>query len=119
MKTNTVHSIGIFCQVLAIAFFLVIVSAMGTAKAQSNQNSIVNLKQSTLNGLFTPTSADRFFEQGRRQMERERETLANPEHYLNSNILQVNTIDIKILDEMGETQPVPNFPEYSPQNQIE
>lgn len=116
MKTNTVHSIAIFCRALAIAFFLVIVSAMGTALAQ---NSAVNLKQSTLNGLFSPTSADRFFEQGRRQMEREAEILANPEHYLSDNILQLNTIDIKIIDEMGETQPVPNFPEYSPQNQME
>ena len=116
MKTNTVHSIVIFCRAFAIAIFLVIVSAMGTAKAQ---NTVVDLKQSTLNGLFTPTSADRFFEQGRRQMERETEILANPEHYLNGNILQVNTIDIKIIDERGETQPVPNFPKYIPQNQME
>ena len=116
MKTNTVHSISILCQALAIAIFLVIVSAVGTAKAQ---NTRPNVNQSSLNGLFTPTSADRFFKQGREQMEREIEILANPEDYLSGNILQINTIDMKIIDETGETQPVPNFPEYSPQNQME
>ena len=116
MKTNTVHSISIFCQSLAIAILLVIVSAMATAKAQDN---IPSFKQSSFNGLFTPTSADRFFEQGRRQMAREAEILANPERYYSGNILQVNSIDIKIIDDMGETQPIPNFPEDSPQNQLE
>ncbi|MDJ0649682.1 MAG: hypothetical protein QNJ60_13385 [Xenococcaceae cyanobacterium MO_188.B19] len=117
MKTNTLHSISIFCSSLAIAIFLVMVSAMGTAKAQNTLPN--NLRQSAINGLFTPTAADRFFEQGRQQMEREADILANPERYYNDRLLQVNTIDIKIIDENGEPQPIPNFPEDSLENQME
>ncbi len=116
MKTNTLHSISIFCSSLAIAIFLVMVSAMGTAKAQNTLPN--NLNQSTLNGLFTPTAAERFFEQGRRQMEREADILANPERYYNDSLLQVNTIDMKIIDENGEPQPIPNFPEDRLQNHL-
>ena len=115
MKTNTLHSISIFCSSLAIAIFLVIVSAMGTAKAQ---NTVPNINQSTINGLFTPTAADRFFEQGRRQMEREAKIIDNPERYQRDNILQINSIDINIIDEMGEPQSIPEFLENSPENQL-
>ena len=116
MKTNTLHSISIFCSSLAIAIFLVIVSAMGTAKAQ---NTVPNINQSTINGLFTPTAADRFFEQGRWQMERETKIIDNPERYQRDNILQINSLDMNIIDEMGQPQSVPEFLENSPENQLE
>lgn len=115
MKTNNLHSIAIFCNSLAIATFLVIVSAMGTAKAQ---NTLPNVNQSTFNALFTPTAADRFFEVGREQMEREAEILANPERYYDANLLQIQTIDINMINELGETEPIPNFSEDSPQNHL-
>lgn len=112
MKTNNLHSIAIFCNSLAIATFLVIVSAMGTAKAQ---NTLPNFNQSTFNALFTPTAADRFFEVGREQMEREAEILANPERYSREDILRTSTIDIKIIDETGEEIPISDFLEDSSQ----
>ena len=116
MKTNTLHFVSFFCTSLAIAIALVIIGAMGTAKAQ---NTVPNLNQSVLNGLFSPTSADRFFEEGRRNMEREREILAHPERYSSEGILQINTIDFKIIEETGETKPISNFSEDTPQQELE
>lgn len=117
MKTNTLHSISIFCSSLAIAIFLVIISAMSTAKAQNTLPN--NLNQSTLNGLFTPTAADRFFEQGRRQMQEEAKILDNPERYHGDGILQINSLDMNIIDEMGQPQSIPEFLEDSPENPME
>ncbi len=116
MKTNTLYSISSFCKSLAIALILVVISAMSNAQAQS---TVPNLNESSLNGLFTPTSAQRFFEEGRRNMEREAQILANPEHYFDGGLLQINTIDIKLIEETGETIPIPNFSEDSPQNELD
>ena len=111
MTTNTLHFVNLFCTSLAIAFILVIVTAKGTARAQT---TVPDLNQSDLNGLFTPTSAQRFFEEGRRNMEREEQILAHPERYRSEGILQINTIDMKVIEETGETKPIDNFPENSP-----
>ena len=116
MKTNALHFVSFFGTSLAIAILLVIVGAIGTAKGQTN---VPNLNQSVINGLFTPTAADRFFEEGRRNMEREREILTHPERYSREDILQINTIDIKIIDETGETIPIDNFPEDTPQQELD
>ncbi|MGK7953476.1 MAG: hypothetical protein AB4368_33010 [Xenococcaceae cyanobacterium] len=112
MNTNKLKVVSSFCTSLAIAIALVIVGKMNTAQAQ---NAVVppNLNQSSVNGLFTPTSADRFFEEGRRKFEREIEILTHPEDYYNGAILQIETIDMKVMDEMGETKTVPNFPDDS------
>ena len=112
MKTNTLHFVSIFCKSLAIAIVLVILGATATAKAQ---NAIPEIPASTTNGLFTPTSADRFFEEGRRNLEREAEILVNPEHYYREGLLQINTTDLKVIDEREETKTVPNFPDNHPQ----
>ena len=111
MKTNTLHFVSFFCTNVAITLILVIVGAMETARAQ---NTLPSFNQSVLNGLFSPTAAERFFEEGRRDMEREIEILAHPERYKSEGILQLNTIDIKIIEESGETKPIDNFPEVRP-----
>jgi hypothetical protein len=116
MKTNTLHFVSFFCTSEAIALVLVIVGAMGTALAQ---NTVPKFNESIVNGLFTPTSAQRFFEEGRRDMEREIEILAHPERYKSEGILQLNTIDIKIIEETGSTKPIDNFPEARPRSELD
>ncbi|MDJ0798207.1 MAG: hypothetical protein QNJ51_15535 [Calothrix sp. MO_167.B12] len=108
MKTNTLHFVSFFCTSLAIA--LVILGTIVTAKAQ---NTLPNLNQSVLNGLFSPTAAERFFEEGRRKMDKETQILVNPEAYKREDILQINTTDIKKIEETGKTKPVSNSPEDS------
>lgn len=112
MKTNTLHFVSFFCTSLAIAIALVIIGGMGTAKAQ---NAVPKLNQSVLNGLFSPTAAERFFEEGRRDIEREVKILAHPERYKREDILKIDTTDIKRIEETGKTKPVYNFPEDTPQ----
>ena len=111
MKNNTLHFVSIFCKSLAIAIVLVILGATATAKAQ---NTVPQIPNSVRNGLFTPTSADRFFEEGRRNLDREAEILVNPEHYYGEGILQINTTDIKVIDGEEETKTMPNFPDNHP-----
>lgn len=108
MNTNKLNVVSSFCTSLAIAIVLVIVGKMNTAQAQ---NAVIpELNDSSFNSLFTPTSADRFFKEGRRNFEREIEILTNPEDYYNGAILQIETIDMKVIDEMGNPKTVPNFP---------
>ena len=52
-------------------------------------------------------------------MEREEQILANPERYRSEGILQINTIDMKLIEETGETKPIDNFPEDSPQHELD
>ena len=116
MKTNILHLVSFWGTSLAIAIILVIVAAIGTAKAQ---NTLPNFNQANLNGLFTPTAADRFFEEGRRNMEKEAEILAHPERYSREDLIQLNTIDIKIIESTEETNPISNFSEDSSQEEPE
>lgn len=114
MKTNTLHFVSFFSTYGAIA--LVIIGAMGTAKAQ---DTIPHINQSVLNGLFSPTAAERFFEEGRRNMEREAQILADPERYKRKDILQTDKIDIKRIEETWKTKPTDNFPEDTPQQKLD
>ncbi|MGB3655155.1 MAG: hypothetical protein WBA41_28665 [Rivularia sp. (in: cyanobacteria)] len=100
MKINTLHFGSFFCTFLLFAFF--IIDATDRAFAQSNL-SLPN--QSVLNGLYSPTSAERFFEEGKRKIEREVEILTNTERYKHKDILQNNAIEIKTIEETGETNP--------------
>ncbi|MGK7895119.1 MAG: hypothetical protein AB4372_16225 [Xenococcus sp. (in: cyanobacteria)] len=115
MKNNTIHLVSFFGTSLAIAILLVIFGALGTAKAQTN---LSNFPQQSLNGLFTPTAADRFFEEGRRNLEREAEILTHPERYYRDDFLQTNRIDIKIIDETGEKIPIDDYLEDSEQPEL-
>lgn len=111
MKTNTLNFVDFFYTSLVSVLILVIVGASGTARAQNTQ--------SVLNGLFTPTSADRFFEEGRRDMERQIEILVHPELYSREDILQINITDIKKIEETEETKPIDNFSEDIPQDKFD
>lgn len=116
MKTNSLHFVSSFCTSLFLALVFVLFGAMRTALAQP---TVPNLKPSDLNGLFTPTSAQRFFEEGRNNLEREAEILAHPERYAREGLLQINTIDIKLLDESGEPTTIPHGTDDSPQLELD
>lgn len=116
MKINTLHLLSFFSTSFVIAIFLVIVGAISTAKAQT---TFPNANTSVLNGLFTPTTADRFFEEGRRNFEKEAAILAHPEHYYREDILQTNNIDIKIIDETGEKIPISDYLEDPSQPELD
>ena len=103
MKINTLHFGSFSCTSLLLASF--IISATDRAFAQSN---ILSIDRSVLNGLYSPSSAERFFEEGKRKIETEIEILKNPERYKHKDILQNNAVDIKIIEEMGETNPTFN-----------
>ena len=100
MKINTLHFGSFLCTPLLLAFF--IIGAIDRAFAQSN---IALPNQSVFNGLYSPSSAERFFEEGRRKIEKEVEILTNTERYKHKDILENNAIDIKIIEETGETNP--------------
>ena len=112
MKTDALHSVYFFCSSLTIAIALILVGATGTAKAQ---NAVPRLDEFDSNGLFTPTSAQRFFERGRLNLEREEEILNDPEHYFGEGILQINSIDIKVIEETGSSKPIDNIQEDTAQ----
>ena len=116
MKTNTLHFVSFFCTSLAIAIALVIIGGMGTAKAQ---NAVPKLNQSVLNGLFSPTAAERFFEKGRRDIEREAEILSHPERYRREDILKIDRNDIKTIEETEKTKKIYNSPEETPQQELD
>lgn len=73
----------------------VIVSTMTTAKAQNNIPQVEN----TLNGLFSPTAAQRFFETGKIDFEREIDFVTDSENYFNSDILQLDEEELRELIE--------------------
>ena len=112
MKNSTLHFVSSFCTSLLLAIVLVLFGAMRTALAQQ---TIPDLNQADVNGLFTPTSAQRFFDEGRNNLEREAEILTHPERYSGRDLLQINTIDIKIVDDGAEPTTIPNLTNDSPQ----
>lgn len=44
----------------------------------------------SLNGLFTPTQSERFFQDGRENLEREIKIFTHPEKYLRDDLLQID-----------------------------
>ncbi|MCC0178172.1 hypothetical protein I4641_14410 [Waterburya agarophytonicola K14] len=48
-----------------------------------------------LNGLFTPTQSERFFETGREDFEREIEIFTHPEKYWHDDLLQIDSESIE------------------------
>ena len=103
MTTKILHSIINLVEYLTLAIFIILVSAIATSKAKDIQPP---LDESTLNGLFTPTEAQRFFEAGRKDFEQEVEIIAHPERYLTDDLLQ---IDDRLIEEMRETKPFYDF----------
>lgn len=100
MKTNALDFIAHLGKASVLAIAVVLFGAMSTARAQTD---ISNLHDSSvLRGLFTPTAAQRFFEAGRKEIEREAEILGNSELYFSGDILQ---IDPEIMEQIKEVQP--------------
>lgn len=83
---------------------------MDTAKAQ---NAVPMRTQVVLNGLHSPTAAERFFEQGKKRIERETKILINPQLYKREGILKNNIDNTKIIEQLEQTNPIINFPEDS------
>ncbi|VEP12362.1 conserved hypothetical protein [Hyella patelloides LEGE 07179] len=102
MKTNTLHSVTNLVESLVIATVIILVGAIATAQAQNNTPRVANFN-STLNGVFTPTAADRFFKAGREDFSKEIDFLTNSEQYLNGDLLK---IDEELMEQMQETQPL-------------
>ena len=105
MKTNTFYSPIHLLESLVIATIIILVTAIATAEAQSNSSRLSNFN-SAINGLFTPTAADRFFKAGRDDFQREIDFLNDPERYLDGDLLQ---IDPEIRKQMQETKTIPDF----------
>lgn len=104
MRSTTLHYITWFWKLcfFAIAFWsFPVLSA--TTQAQSNIPIVSN---STLNGLFTPTAAQRFFEAGRDDFEREIKFVTNSETYFNGDLLQ---IDEELLEQIKENESLQKF----------
>lgn len=88
---------------------------MGTAFAES---TVPLPNQSVLNGLYSPTASERFFEEGKRNIERETIILFNPELYQREGIFKNNIVNTKIIEELEETNSIFNFPEDSLQQKV-
>ena len=105
MKTNTLYSLTHLVESLVIATIIVLVSAIATAEAQNNFSRVSKFN-SVINGLFTPTAADRFFKAGRDDFQREINFLNDSERYLVGDLLE---IDPEVRKQMQETKTIHNF----------
>ena len=74
---------------IALIFGLLTVWAV-KAESTSDLNS--------LNGLFTPTQSEKFFQVERENFEREIEIFTHPEKYLRDDLLQIDTKPIEQMD---------------------
>lgn len=108
MKINTLQLASCFC--ICGTFASVIVGAMDAAFAES---TVPIPNQSVLNGLYSPTASERFFEQGKNKIERETKILVNPQRYKKEGILKNNIVNSRIIEELEQENPILNFPEDS------
>ena len=92
MKTN--NRDFEFSWVNTLVFAIVIgFLAVFTVRAESNFNL------DPLNGLFTPTQSERFFQAGREDFEQEVKFFNYPELYLRDDLLQ---IDPEIIEQLNQ-----------------
>ena len=87
---------------------IAIAIAIGATTASSAQNNIPAARTpnftSTFNGLFSPTAAQRFFETGRNNFEREIDFLIDSEDRFNNELLHLNPELVQQLKENRSTQ---------------
>ena len=98
MKTNN-SNLNFFSNsfntlLLAVALGMLVVVA---AKAESNFNFDV------LNGLFTPTQSERFFQAGREDFEREIDIFNHPELYPSEDLLQIDPELVGQMNRLGHS----------------
>ncbi|MEM7714781.1 MAG: hypothetical protein AAF349_14595 [Cyanobacteria bacterium P01_A01_bin.68] len=114
MKTNTLGLAAFFCTYATFASL--ILGATGTAKAQE---AIPLPDQTVLNGLYSPTASERFFEEGKRSIEREARILINPKLNQREGLLKNNIINSKIIEELEDKNPILDFPQDNFQRKLE
>lgn len=83
---NTLLLMANLSKFLGIAVFI---SLLGTIAIEAQENP-PQLQNSAVNGLFTPTAAQRFYEAGIKDFERKADFLIHPERHLSENILQID-----------------------------
>lgn len=115
MKTTTSGYVFNWVTSLIMAMAIVILAAMTTAKAQKSIEPN-NIDLNTINGLFTPTESQRFFQAGREDFAREVRIFLHPERYLKDDILQ---IDPELRQQMYQQRPTANFLAENAQYQLD
>ena len=105
MKINNLHFASFLC--IYGTFASVIIGVMDTAFAET---TVPIPDRSVLNGLYSPTAPERFFEQGKKKIERETKILLNPQRYKREGILKNNIDNTKIIEQLEETNPILIFP---------
>jgi hypothetical protein len=88
----------------AIAFLSI--SAIANEQTAQAQNNVPKIPNSTFNGLFSPNAAQRFFEEGREDFEREIKFVTNSEGYFNGDLLEINE---ELLEQIKENQSFQEF----------
>lgn len=107
MKTNT-FTLQLAASICICSSFII----GATGKAQAQQTVPLPLpNQTVLNGLYSPTASERFFEKGKRSIERETRILTNPKLNQRENLLKNNTVNSEIIEELEEKNPIINFPQ--------
>ena len=86
---------------------MVIFEVNAATKAQNTVN--------TLNGLFTPTKSQRYFQEGRRDFDIQVEILNDPDYYFNQQIPQ---FDEELLNETLESSPLNSASEHNSNREI-
>lgn len=74
---------------IAIALIILLAGSVKIVEAQNISVRVQNIPPRVINGLFTPTQSQRFFQEGRRKFELEVKILDNPEDYFNGDILKI------------------------------
>lgn len=74
-----------------------IIGLLAVMAAEANNSPNLD----SLNGLFTPTQAEKFFQVGRENLEREIEIFAHPEKYLREDLLE---IDPELMEQVNQGQ---------------
>lgn len=85
-----------------IAIAIITVGAITT----SAQDNIPAVQTPSFNGLFTPTAAQRFFETGRNNFEREIDSIINSEDRFSDDLLQ---LDRELVEQMKENPSTQNI----------
>ena len=98
MKTNTSGFVFNWFNSSLLAIAIVLLAAITTAKAE--------IYFDVINGLFTPTQSDRFFQAGREDFEREIELFTHPERYRSNDLLQ---IDPELIEQINRSRQLPDF----------
>ena len=91
-----------FCGSLETLLLAVVIGllAVWAVKAEDSFNFDV------LNGLFTPTQSERFFQAGKKYFEREVEIFSHPERYSKDDMLH---IDPELIEQMDRSREFLDF----------